>query len=139
MGTFAIALKTGLFVYAILFAVSYTLWQLATETMAYWLIPVMILPAFLLVPLGTKCVTARRPLDPAAVGWKLGLQWMFLFLILDAGALWLCDPELSWLGMLDLKVGIGYLGRILLVLLSGPMTGERYRRNLRKGLRMFRR
>ena len=77
--------------------------------------------------------------DPAAVGWKLGLQWMFLFLILDAGALWLCDPELSWLGMLDLKVGIGYLGRILLVLLSGPMTGERYRRNLRKGLRMFRR
>ncbi len=138
MATFSIALKTGLFVYAVAAAISYTLWQVApVEVAQFWWAPMMVLPILTLIPLGRKCIAARRPINPAGAGWKLGLQWTLLFLVLDGAVLWLYDPTLSSLGLLELKLGIAYVVRLLVVLCSGPIAAEQYRRRLRRRLGFF--
>lgn len=139
MATFATALKTGLFAYIISAATSYTIWQMTVSEIArVWWIPALILPPFLLVPLGRKCMMNKRPSNPTGVGWKLGFQWMVLFLIFDAVVTWVFDPSFTVAeDLLDPIVGIGFIVRHLVVLACGPIAAELYRKALRRRLGFF--
>lgn len=139
MPTLGVAIRSGLFSYVISAAISYLLWQLFALPLAW--VPMVVLPVLMLVSLGKKAMIVRRPLSPNATGWKLGFQLFLVFLILDLVCVWLYDPTLTLLiealGEPRWDIGALLLVRYILVVLSGPIAAERFRRALRKGLGFF--
>lgn len=136
MPTLGVAFRSGLFSYVISAAISYLIWQGLDWPFAW--IPMVVLPIFMLVSLGKKAMVVRRPLNPNGTGWKMGVQLLALFAVLDLVCLWLYDPTFA--PLIDAvteqrwDVGAILVARYLLVMISGPVAAERFRRALRKGL-----